>query len=166
MVSGPTTFPDSRLRIPNQTALDSQLAVASTRYWPGIGVAGDGYVPVAWCDLGSGDWFYINSNDGSMDHCIAFITTQSVNGDTRHPRHPRHPRRLLLCCKITGLPQRVDGSLLDQIQSDQHRVKARIVSNRFESRINLDPIQSKLALRIRAIKPLKCVIRIASARVH
>jgi predicted AAA+ superfamily ATPase len=29
MVSGPTTFPDSRLRIPNQPALDSQIAVAS-----------------------------------------------------------------------------------------------------------------------------------------
>src|SRR5712672_2165345 len=28
MVSGPTTFPDSRLRIPNQPVLDSQLAVA------------------------------------------------------------------------------------------------------------------------------------------
>ena len=26
MVSGPTTFPESRLRIPNQPALDSQLA--------------------------------------------------------------------------------------------------------------------------------------------
>jgi hypothetical protein len=36
----------------------------ATRYWPGIGVARDGYVPVAWCDGGSGDWFYINSNDG------------------------------------------------------------------------------------------------------
>jgi hypothetical protein len=36
----------------------------ATRYWPGIGVAPDGYVPVASCDGGSGDWFYINSNDG------------------------------------------------------------------------------------------------------
>jgi hypothetical protein len=32
--------------------------------WPGIGVAGDGYVPVAWCSIGSGDYYYINSNDG------------------------------------------------------------------------------------------------------
>jgi hypothetical protein len=30
MVSGPATFPDSRLQIPNQPALDSQLAVAAT----------------------------------------------------------------------------------------------------------------------------------------
>ena len=32
--------------------------------WPGIGVAGDGYMPVAWCALGSGDYYYINSSDG------------------------------------------------------------------------------------------------------
>jgi hypothetical protein len=36
----------------------------ATGYWPGIGVAPDGYVPVASCDVGSGDWFYINSKDG------------------------------------------------------------------------------------------------------
>jgi hypothetical protein len=36
----------------------------ATRNWPGIGVAPDGYIPVASCDVGSGDWFYINSNDG------------------------------------------------------------------------------------------------------
>lgn len=33
--------------------------------WPGIGVAKDGYVPVAWCSVGSGDSYYINTNDGS-----------------------------------------------------------------------------------------------------
>ena len=37
----------------------------ATQCWPGIGVAPDGYVPVACCDGGSGDWFYINSNDGT-----------------------------------------------------------------------------------------------------
>jgi len=36
----------------------------ATKYWPGIGVAPDGFVPVASCDVGSGNWFYINSNDG------------------------------------------------------------------------------------------------------
>jgi hypothetical protein len=36
----------------------------STNFWPGIGVAADGYLPVAWCDTGSGDYYYINSNDG------------------------------------------------------------------------------------------------------
>ena len=33
-------------------------------FWPGIGVAKDGYVPVAWCSIGSGDYYYINTNDG------------------------------------------------------------------------------------------------------
>jgi hypothetical protein len=32
--------------------------------WPGIGVAKDGYVPVAWCSRGSGDYYYINANEG------------------------------------------------------------------------------------------------------
>ena len=35
-----------------------------TNFWPGIGVSGDGYVPVASCLLGSGDYYYINANDG------------------------------------------------------------------------------------------------------
>ena len=32
--------------------------------WPGIGVAPDGYVPVGACLGGSGDWYYIDENDG------------------------------------------------------------------------------------------------------
>ena len=32
--------------------------------WPGIGVAGFGYIPVASCLTGSGDYYYINRNDG------------------------------------------------------------------------------------------------------
>lgn len=36
----------------------------ATHFWPGIGVSRDGYVPVAMCLLGSGDYYYINSNDG------------------------------------------------------------------------------------------------------
>ena len=39
---------------------DDELANA----WPGIGVADDGYVPVASCSRGSGDYYYINSSDG------------------------------------------------------------------------------------------------------
>jgi hypothetical protein len=35
-----------------------------TRFWPGIGVAKDGFVPVAECSIGSGDYYYINSHDG------------------------------------------------------------------------------------------------------
>lgn len=34
-----------------------------TNFWPGIGVAKDGYVPVASCSAGSGDYYYINTND-------------------------------------------------------------------------------------------------------
>lgn len=35
-----------------------------TNFWPGIGVSKDGYVPVASCLIGSGDYYYINTNDG------------------------------------------------------------------------------------------------------
>ena len=35
-------------------------------FWPGIGVAHDGYVPVASCLEGSGDYYYINLNDGPI----------------------------------------------------------------------------------------------------
>lgn len=35
-----------------------------TNFWPGIGVAKDGYVPVASCLSGSGDYYYINTMDG------------------------------------------------------------------------------------------------------
>ncbi|WP_404786192.1 hypothetical protein [Altericista sp. CCNU0014] len=35
-----------------------------TNFWPGIGVAKDGYIPIAWCSTGSGDYYYININDG------------------------------------------------------------------------------------------------------
>lgn len=33
--------------------------------WPGIAVASAGYVPVAWCSLGSGDYYWINRHDGA-----------------------------------------------------------------------------------------------------
>ena len=33
-------------------------------YWPGIGVFGDGFIPVAGCSIGSGDPYFINVNDG------------------------------------------------------------------------------------------------------
>lgn len=35
-----------------------------TTFWPGLGVSKDGYVPVASCSIGSGDYYYINTNDG------------------------------------------------------------------------------------------------------
>jgi hypothetical protein len=33
-------------------------------FWPGIGVAQDGYVPVGSCLCGSGDYYYIRTRDG------------------------------------------------------------------------------------------------------
>jgi hypothetical protein len=49
---------DLKLLTPEQT-LDE-----ATNCWPGIGVAPDGYVPVASCLIGTGDYYYINVNDG------------------------------------------------------------------------------------------------------
>jgi hypothetical protein len=43
---------------------EAQATEELTQCWPGIGVAPDGYVPVAWCSSGSGDYYYINRNDG------------------------------------------------------------------------------------------------------
>jgi hypothetical protein len=33
-------------------------------FWPGIGVAKDGYVPVGSCLCGSGNYYYIKTSDG------------------------------------------------------------------------------------------------------
>jgi len=33
-------------------------------YWPGIGVTKDGFVPIGGCSTGSGDPYFINTNDG------------------------------------------------------------------------------------------------------
>lgn len=35
-----------------------------TNFWPGLGILKDGYVPVASCSSGSGDYYYINTRDG------------------------------------------------------------------------------------------------------
>ena len=37
----------------------------ATNFYPGITVLKQGYVPVAMCLTGSGDYYYINKNDGS-----------------------------------------------------------------------------------------------------
>ena len=44
---------------------EAQANEELTLCWPGIGVAADGYIPVAWCSEGSGDYYYINGNDGA-----------------------------------------------------------------------------------------------------
>lgn len=36
----------------------------AANFWPGLGVAKDGYVPIGACLRGSGDYYYIRSNDG------------------------------------------------------------------------------------------------------
>ena|SRR5687767_13002980 len=47
-----------------QFLTEAQSIDELTNFWPGIGVAKDGYVPVAWCSAGSGDYYYINTKDG------------------------------------------------------------------------------------------------------
>jgi hypothetical protein len=47
-----------------QFLTEAQSNEELTEFWPGIGVAQDGYVPVAWCSVGSGDYYYVNRNDG------------------------------------------------------------------------------------------------------
>lgn len=42
----------------------AQAAQELTECWPGIGVAADGYIPVAQCSFGSGDYYYINRASG------------------------------------------------------------------------------------------------------
>jgi hypothetical protein len=56
----------------NQSGLGAELAFRSAEqsideaknFWPGIGVAMDGYVPVGSCLCGSGDYYYIKTGDG------------------------------------------------------------------------------------------------------
>jgi hypothetical protein len=42
-----------------------QSADEAHNYWPGIGVAKDGYVPVGACLTGSGDYYYVRALDGA-----------------------------------------------------------------------------------------------------
>lgn len=44
---------------------EEQSVDEATNFWPGIGVFGDGFVPVCECLIGSGDYYYINMRDGS-----------------------------------------------------------------------------------------------------
>jgi hypothetical protein len=57
----------------DQTGLGVDLAFLTpeqsideaTNFWPGLGVAKDGYVPVGECLRGSGDYYYIRASDGA-----------------------------------------------------------------------------------------------------
>ena len=47
-----------------QFLTEAQSIDELTNFWPGVGVSKDGYMPVASCSIGSGDYYYINTNDG------------------------------------------------------------------------------------------------------
>ena len=50
------TGASSGLGVELQFLTEAQATEELTKCWPGIAVAGDGYVPVAWCSQGSGDF--------------------------------------------------------------------------------------------------------------
>ena len=61
---------------------ESSTQEASENY-PGIGVKSDGYFPVAGCELGSGDPYFININDGENGplYCIFHDEVMDENYD-------------------------------------------------------------------------------------
>ena len=67
-----------------QFLTEAQSEEELTECWPGIGVARDGYVPVAWCSLGSGDYYYINRNDG-LNGALYRIYHDAVGPDGYDP---------------------------------------------------------------------------------
>lgn len=52
----------------------------STNYYPGILVVKNNYIPVATCLLGSGDYYYINGDDGNRGPLYR-IYHDSVDGE-------------------------------------------------------------------------------------
>ncbi len=52
--------------------------------WPGIGVARDGYIPVASCLCGSGDYYYIKTSDGEAGPLYR-IYHDAVNSEDYDP---------------------------------------------------------------------------------
>jgi len=58
---------------PDLYIMDEAMSLQeSTEYYPGIGVRNHGYIPVAGCEIGSGDPYFININDGENGplYCI------------------------------------------------------------------------------------------------
>ncbi|MDH3997654.1 MAG: hypothetical protein OET90_02340 [Desulfuromonadales bacterium] len=43
---------------------DEYVEEEAKEHWPGIGVFQDGFVPVGACSVGTGDPYFINTNDG------------------------------------------------------------------------------------------------------
>ena len=54
----------SGLGVDLQFLTAAQSIDEATTCWPGIGVSEVGYVPIGSCLCGSGDYYYIRSNDG------------------------------------------------------------------------------------------------------
>jgi len=67
-----------------QFLTEAQATEELTDCWPGVGVAPDGYVPVAWCSLGSGDYYYIKRADGP-DGSLYRVYHDSVGPDGYDP---------------------------------------------------------------------------------
>jgi hypothetical protein len=58
---------------PDLYVMDESMSIEeATKYYPGIGVKNHGYIPVAGCELGSGDPYFININDGECGplYCV------------------------------------------------------------------------------------------------
>lgn len=60
----PEEFDKSGLGIELEFLTSEQAIDEAENFWPGIGVAKDGYVPVGSCLCGSGDYYYIKASDG------------------------------------------------------------------------------------------------------
>jgi hypothetical protein len=64
-VEVPEELDRSGLGVELKFLTSEQSVDEATNYWPGIGVAKDGYVPVGSCLCGSGDYYYIKTSDGA-----------------------------------------------------------------------------------------------------
>ncbi|WP_417884517.1 hypothetical protein [Vibrio rumoiensis] len=81
--------PDSDLANLDEEGLDlyimdeSSSIQETTEYYPGMYVKSDGYVPVAGCEIGSGNPYFININDGEDGslYCIFHDVVTDENYD-------------------------------------------------------------------------------------
>ena len=63
-VPWPVEHPDHDLRHDIGVMTEAQAHAEATEFWPGIKVFPDGFVPVGADLVGTGDQYFINSNDG------------------------------------------------------------------------------------------------------
>jgi len=62
----------------------AQSREEAERFYPGIAVARDGFVPVAQCLIGSGDPYFINTRDG-LGGALYRIYHDAVSSDSYNP---------------------------------------------------------------------------------